>query len=69
MSIKERLEQLSKVADVLRKNKEEYAKIMTDEMGKTLKQSKQEIDLCAAICQYTAQTGPKALQTEERDGE
>ncbi|WMN12010.1 NAD-dependent succinate-semialdehyde dehydrogenase [Marivirga salinae] len=47
--------------------KEELAQLMTDEMGKTLKQSRQEVDLCAAICKYTAEIGPKELKTEERD--
>lgn len=51
----------------LKKAKEKLAQLMTDEMGKTLVQSRQEIDLCVAICQYTAEIGPKELKTEERD--
>ncbi len=40
---------------------------MTKEMGKPIKQSKQEVDNCIAICQYTAQNGPEMLKDESRD--
>ncbi len=62
-----RAEKIKAIGKELVNAKEELAQLMTDEMGKTLKQSKQEIDLCAAICQYTAETGPNALKTKERD--
>lgn len=55
------------IGNALSKAKDELAQLMTDEMGKTLKQSKQEIDLCSAICQYTAEIGPEELKTEERE--
>jgi len=63
----ERAEVISAIGENLIKNKEELAQLMTDEMGKTLVQSRQEVDLCAAICEYTAEIGPKELKTEERD--
>ena len=40
---------------------------MTEEMGKLEKQGHQEIELCSAICDYTAENGPKSLQDEERE--
>ena len=58
---------LKQVASLIRERKEQYAELMTREMGKTLAQGRQECDLCAAICDYTAQTGPDALADEQRD--
>lgn len=67
VSPEERTEVIKAIGKNLIKNKEELAQLMTDEMGKTLVQSRQEVDLCAAICQYTAEIGPKEIETEERD--
>jgi succinate-semialdehyde dehydrogenase/glutarate-semialdehyde dehydrogenase len=63
----DRAEVIKAIGKALTKSKKELAQLMTDEMGKTLEQSRQEVDLCAAICQYTAEIGPKELKTEERD--
>lgn len=63
----ERAEIIKAIGKQLVSKKEELAQLMTDEMGKTLVQSRQEVDLCAAICQYTAQIGPKELKTEARE--
>ncbi|MGB6037474.1 MAG: NAD-dependent succinate-semialdehyde dehydrogenase [Cryomorphaceae bacterium] len=62
-----RAEVIKAIGKALIKAKDELAQLMTDEMGKTLKQSRQEVDLCAAICDYTGSIGPKELKTEERD--
>lgn len=67
VSPEDRAEAIKAIGKELVNTKDELAQLMTDEMGKTLKQSKQEVDLCAAICQYTAEIGPKALKTEDRD--
>lgn len=67
VSPESRAEKISAIGKELLNAKEELAQLMTDEMGKTLVQSRQEVDLCAAICQYTAEIGPNELQTEERD--
>jgi succinate-semialdehyde dehydrogenase/glutarate-semialdehyde dehydrogenase len=67
VSANDRADIIKGIGKALTENKDELAQLMTDEMGKTLKQSKQEIDLCAGICEYTAKTGPEALKTEERD--
>ncbi|MCL4164715.1 UNVERIFIED_CONTAM: hypothetical protein GTU68_014588 [Idotea baltica] len=40
---------------------------MTREMGKLLKQSYQEIELCIGICKYTASEGLKQLKEEHRE--
>ena len=51
----------------LRDNKEELAKLMTQEMGKMIAQGRQEVDLCAGICDWTAENGPDAFKAEERE--
>ncbi|WP_046755685.1 NAD-dependent succinate-semialdehyde dehydrogenase [Kordia jejudonensis] len=57
---------IKNIGKALNEHKEELAKLMTDEMGKLLKHSNQEIELCASICKYTATEGMKRLQSEER---
>ena len=63
----ERADVLRAVGAGLRDRKEELAKLMTQEMGKLLEHSLQEVDLCAAICDYTADNGPEALAPEDRE--
>lgn len=64
---KDRAKVIKAIGKELINAKEELAQLMTDEMGKTLVQSRQEVDLCAAICEYTADIGPDGLKTEERE--
>ena len=66
-SLEDRAEVIKAIGEQLTNAREELAQLMTDEMGKTLEQSRQEVDLCAAICQYTAEVGPTELKTEERE--
>ncbi|MBU2929024.1 NAD-dependent succinate-semialdehyde dehydrogenase [Winogradskyella psychrotolerans] len=47
--------------------KPELAELMTNEMGKLLKQSQQEVDLCAGICDYSADNAAEFLKNEERE--
>ncbi|WP_370313794.1 NAD-dependent succinate-semialdehyde dehydrogenase [Sagittula sp.] len=65
-SHKERAEVLKAIGQKLRDRKEEFARLMTREMGKRLTDSHDEIDLCAAICDWTAENGPDVLADEER---
>ena len=55
------------IGEGLRSNKDALAKLMTQEMGKLLKQSQQEVGLVAGICDYTADQGPGNLKDEERE--
>lgn len=66
-SFDQRAEAFRKAAKLIRERKDDYAALMTREMGKTLAQGKQECDLCAAICEYTAEQGPKELADQERE--
>lgn len=59
-----RAKQLHEVADGFRKHEDEMAKIMTREMGKLFKESKEEVKLCINICEYYAEKGPELLKPE-----
>ncbi|MDO6825600.1 NAD-dependent succinate-semialdehyde dehydrogenase [Marinobacter sp. 1_MG-2023] len=63
----ERADALRKTAALIRERQDDYAELMTREMGKTLAQGKQECELCAAICEYTAEHGPTELADETRE--
>ncbi|HBC04346.1 MAG TPA: succinate-semialdehyde dehydrogenase, partial [Aequorivita sp.] len=67
VSHKERGKIIKAIGKELKENAEELSKLMTNEMGKLLKQSKQEIELCAGICDWTAANGPDNLKDEERE--
>lgn len=58
---------INSIGKTLLKYKEELSKLMTEERGKLYSQSLQEIDLCKAICDYTAEKGVAALADDERD--
>ncbi|RAP42084.1 succinate-semialdehyde dehydrogenase [Rhodovulum viride] len=62
----ERGKVLRAIGRELRERKEDLALLMTREMGKRLQDSRDEVDLCAAICDWTAETGPEVLADEER---
>ncbi|MBY5973415.1 NAD-dependent succinate-semialdehyde dehydrogenase [Ferrimonas balearica] len=63
----ERAKVIRAIGEELRKNKEEFAQLMTREVGKLIGDSRDEIDLCASICDFTAKNGPSELADEERD--
>ncbi|MEQ6202261.1 NAD-dependent succinate-semialdehyde dehydrogenase [Sulfitobacter sp. HNIBRBA2951] len=62
----ERGEYLVRIAKVLRENSDELAQLMTRETGKLIKDGKTEVEICAAIFEYTAKNGPDVLADEER---
>ena len=64
---KERAKVINSIGETLMKYKEELSRLMTEERGKLYSQSLQEIDLCKAICDYTAEKGVAALANDERD--
>lgn len=65
-SLDDRAEVIAAIAAALREAKEDFAQLMTGEVGKLLRDSRQEIDLCAAICDYTAKQGPRVLADQKR---
>ena len=66
LSHEDRAPYLTKIAQKLRDNADELAALMTEETGKLLKDGLTEVEICAAIFDYTAKTGPDALADEER---
>ena len=56
---------LHDVADALREHEDELAKMMTLEMGKLLRESIEEVELCASICDYYAKNGVKMKKFNE----
>jgi len=59
-----RSELMTKAANVLRRKKEQYSKLMTLEMGKPIAQSRAEVDKCAWVCEYYAANAEKFLTDE-----
>lgn len=55
---------LSKIAAAFREHEDEMAKMMTLEMGKLLSESREEVELCANICDYYAKNGANMLKPE-----
>ena len=60
----ERAKMLSRLATELRANNEEYAKLLTQEMGKAITQSRQEVEKCAVLCDWFAKHGPELIADE-----
>jgi succinate-semialdehyde dehydrogenase/glutarate-semialdehyde dehydrogenase len=60
----ERSKLMLKAADVLREQREELSKLMTEEMGKPIAQSRAEIEKCAWVCEYFAENAKKFLSDE-----
>ncbi|SHI72812.1 succinate-semialdehyde dehydrogenase / glutarate-semialdehyde dehydrogenase [Mesonia phycicola] len=66
VELTKRAEIIKSIGESLKKYKPELVELMTQEMGKLLKQGEQEIDLCIGICDFTAKNGPEELKDEER---
>lgn len=64
IDIKERSKLMQKAAEVLRKDKDIYGKIMTSEMGKTFTQAVAEVEKCAWVCEYYAANTEVILKQE-----
>src|SRR5215204_7345818 len=60
-SFARRSELMLNVSKVLTQNKEQYARMITLEMGKVLAESKAEIEKCAGACQYFAENAERFL--------
>jgi acyl-CoA reductase-like NAD-dependent aldehyde dehydrogenase len=62
--LSERAEYVRKLGRVMRKNREDYARIVTEEMGKPVRQSLAEIEKCAWVCDYYADHAEVFLRDE-----
>lgn len=63
-SFAQRSKLMNKLADVFESNKEKYAELATNEMGKVICQSRKEIEKCAWICRYYAEHAEEFLGEE-----
>ncbi|MEQ8628027.1 NAD-dependent succinate-semialdehyde dehydrogenase [Ekhidna sp.] len=55
---------MKKAADVLRTEQKALARLMTVEMGKTLKESEAEVEKCAWVCEFYADKASEFLKDE-----
>ena len=62
--ILERCDYIRDLAKILTKNKERYAKIVTEEMGKPITQSVAEIEKCGLVCEYYSENAEAFLRDE-----
>lgn len=62
--IEERCALMRNAARVLRDNNEKFAQIITEEMGKLIKDARAEVEKCASVCDYYADNGPEFLKDE-----
>src|SRR5271170_6024781 len=61
LPVHQRAQLLSHLAETLRKNKTQLAKVITTEMGKILAEAEAEIEKCAGEADYYAEYGPQML--------
>ncbi|NHO34109.1 NAD-dependent succinate-semialdehyde dehydrogenase [Acetobacter fallax] len=64
-SFAERAKVMQNAADILRRDVDKYAKIMTLEMGKLISESRAEVELTAAIFEYYAKNAESLLQSQD----
>ncbi len=60
----ERSKKMKAAARILKYHKEEYARLMADEMGKPLAQGRAEAEKCATACEYYAENAKDFLSPE-----
>ncbi len=69
LPVAERASYLTRLADVLRANRDEYAGLITLEMGKPIGESRAEVEKCAFLCDVYAENGGRWLQEETVDAD
>ena len=63
----ERARVVRKAAEILRQRKDEFARLMTEEMGKTLDDGRAEVEKCALNCDWFADHADEYLANEPVD--
>lgn len=64
LDISERCSLSRNLGRVMRKNKDEYSRTITEEMGKPIRQAIAEIEKCAWLCDYYSETAESFLRDE-----
>jgi succinate-semialdehyde dehydrogenase / glutarate-semialdehyde dehydrogenase len=67
VSFADRAARMKEAGQVLRSRSDKLAKLMTDEMGKTLKDGRDEVEKCAFGCDYYAENAAQFLAREPVD--
>src|SRR5690242_12016926 len=62
--ILERCDYIRSLAKVLKKDKEQFSRVITEEMGKPIAQSYAEIDKCIWLCEYYCEHAESFLRDE-----
>src|SRR5215216_2091215 len=62
--ISERCTYIRRLGRVMKKNKEDYSRLITEEMGKPIRQSIAEIDKCAWVCDFYSEHAEFFLRDE-----
>jgi len=70
--ISERAKLLRNLSHLLKQKKKEYSTIITNEMGKPIRESMAEVEKCSWVCDYYADNGkkflhPEYIQTDAKD--
>jgi succinate-semialdehyde dehydrogenase/glutarate-semialdehyde dehydrogenase len=65
LSVRERAPFFVELAAVLRRNRDRYAELVTCEMGKTITESKGEVEKCAWLCEVYAEKAEAWLADEQ----
>ncbi len=65
LSFAQRAEMMNAAAGILEERKQEFGRLMTTEMGKTLGSAVAEAEKCAWVCRYYAEHAEKFLAPEE----
>ncbi len=63
----ERARKMTRAAEILRERSEDYARLMTQEMGKPLTEARGEVEKCAWVCEYYAENAEEQLASEPVD--
>lgn len=64
LGFKKRAEMMTRAAEILERAKENFGRLMTQEMGKTLTSAIQEAEKCALGCRYYAENAERFLAEE-----
>ena len=64
LDIAERCSLARKLGRVMRKNKDDYSRTITEEMGKPIRQAIAEVEKCAWLCDYYSETAESFLRDE-----
>ena len=64
LPVRERATLLGAIADELLGKREDLALLITREMGKSIRESRAEIEKCAWVCRYYGENGPRFIADE-----